>query len=123
MSPRGTDHDLPAADRCRLSTAASRSGGWQIRVSGCAPAPRPPEDRAGWASAGETAYAEALGWAIEDGEIDTLEVDLLIGVARSWSLDGSTVAAIRERLIEAHDLAPAARERLGVVERAISSVS
>jgi ATP-dependent Lhr-like helicase len=97
-----------------------------IPVSGRAqprslPAPRLPDDATGWDSAGEVAYAEALRRVLEDGEVDSLEVDHLLGVAREWSLSSSAVAALRERLV-GDDVAPHAQDRLGVVERALRTV-
>ena len=86
------------------------------------PAPRVADDAAGWGSAGEVAYAEALRRVLEDGEVDSLEVDHLLGVAREWSLSSAAVAAIRERLV-GDDVATHAQDRLGVVERALLTVS
>lgn len=60
---------------------------------------------------------------LEDGEVDSLEVDYLLGVARSWSLDPSVVASTSERVIGDAELSPDVRHRLGVVERALRSVS
>lgn len=86
------------------------------------PAPRASDDASGWGSAGEIAYADALRWALEDGEIDSLEVDHLLGVAREWSLSSSAVEAIREQLV-GDDVATQVRDRLAVVERALRTVA
>ncbi len=86
------------------------------------PAPRLADDAVDWGSAGELAYADALRWVLEDGEIDSLEVDHLLGVAREWSLSSPTVEGIRERLV-GDDVAAQARDRLAVVERALRTVA
>ena len=86
------------------------------------PAPRVADDASGWGSAGEVAYADALRWVLEDGLVDSLEVDHLLGVAREWSLSSSAVERIRERLV-GEDVAAQARDRLAVVERALRTVA
>lgn len=85
------------------------------------PAPRVTDDAVTWGSAGEIAYAEALRRALEDGVIDSVEIDHLLGTAREWSLSSSTVEAIRERLV-GDDVSTHARDRLGVVERALRTI-
>jgi ATP-dependent helicase Lhr and Lhr-like helicase len=98
-----------------------------IPVSGRAqprplPAPRLAGEASDRGSAGEVAYAQALRWVLEDGEVDSLEVDHLLGVAREWSLSSPTVEAIRERLV-GDEVPVQARDRLAVVERAIRTVA
>jgi ATP-dependent Lhr-like helicase len=86
------------------------------------PALRAVGDASEWDSAGEAAYADALQWAIEDGEIDSTEVDHLLGVARTWALHAPKVASISEQILSTAGLTPDVRHRLGVVERALRSV-
>lgn len=84
------------------------------------PAPRAVHEASGWTSAGETAYADALERALEDGEIDSLEIDHLIGVARTWAIDARSVPAIATRLTG--ELDRTSVDRLAVVERTVRSM-
>lgn len=66
-------------------------------------------------SAGETAYAEALTWALEDGEITSIELDHLVGVARMWELHD--LAGVHARVIGDRELAAETRRQLDIVTR------
>ncbi|MEJ2862831.1 DEAD/DEAH box helicase [Actinomycetospora flava] len=68
-----------------------------------------------WTSAAETAYAEALIWALEDGEITSIELDHLIGVARTWTVEG--VAGIHRQVLADRDVSSEVRRQLDVVAR------
>jgi len=68
-----------------------------------------------WTSAGEAAYAEALTWALEDGEITSVELDHLVGVARTWEL--SDVSDVHRRVLADRDSTAETLRQLDVVER------
>ena len=118
---------LPAADFAELGVRTLHlPGPWpELATMGHAhprsrPAPRTTPEAVGWTSAGETAYADALTLALEDGQIDSLEIDSLIGVARTWTLDAPTVAVIARRLTG--ELDQTSQDRLAVVERTVRSM-
>ena len=50
------------------------------------PAPRTRSEVPSWTSSGKTVYPEALTWALEDGEVTSVELDHLVGIARTWAL-------------------------------------
>ncbi|GAA4933085.1 ATP-dependent Lhr-like helicase [Actinomycetospora succinea] len=79
------------------------------------PASRPEPSVRTWASAGETAYADALAWALEDDEVTSVELDHLIGVARVWAV--GDVAAIHRQVLAGRDLPAEVHRQLEVAER------
>lgn len=84
------------------------------------PSPRLPDSAPIWSSAGETAYAEAVHRAVEDGEVTGAEIDHLLSVARTWSLNQDQVATAHRELLTARPVPTEARRRLSVVERTAS---
>lgn len=82
------------------------------------PAPREVSDEpADYGTAGETAYAQALGRALDDGELSGAELQDLLRTIRTWSLPAATVLAVHRRLLTTRDVAETIQRRLAVIER------
>lgn len=79
------------------------------------PAGRTPTVGPTWTSAGESAYAAALRWALEDGELSGVELDHLVSVARTWQL--ADVEGIHRQVVAGRSLAEETARQLAVVER------
>ncbi|WP_433784428.1 DEAD/DEAH box helicase [Actinomycetospora sp. CA-101289] len=81
------------------------------------PAPRTPSELADHATAGETAYADAVLRALDEGELSGAELQDLLRTIRSWSLTAGMVEAVHREVLGRRDVPELIRRRLGVVER------